>query len=89
MLRVCGATVSFRGTASPTVTFVNSTTLQAVVPNIAAGPATIVVTNPDTLSGSFTGFAVLSLAIPALSRFMLLVLAIALAAAAAVAIGAR
>ena len=84
-----GATVSFRGTASPTVTFVNSTTLQAVLPNIAAGPAAIVVTNPDTLSGSFTGFAVLSLAIPALSRFMLLLLAIALAAAAAVAIGTR
>ena len=77
-----GATVSFRGTASPTVTFVNATTLQAIVPNIASGPATIIVTNPDTLNGSFTGFAVLSLAIPALSPRILLLLAVALSLAA-------
>jgi len=74
-----GATVTFRGTASPTVTFVNATTLQAVVPNIASGAATIVVTNPDTLSGSFTGFTVASIAIPMLSTELLLLLGLALA----------
>ena len=79
-----GATVSFRGTASPTVTFVNSTTLQAAAPNIAIGAATIVVTNPDTGTASFIGFVVTSLAIPALSRELLLLLALALAAAIAI-----
>ena len=74
-----GATVMFRGTASPGVTFVNATTLQAVVPNIVTGAATIVVTNPDTGTASFTGFAVTSLAIPTLSRELLLLLAAALA----------
>jgi large repetitive protein len=79
-----GATVTFRGTASPTVTFVNATTLQAVVPNIANGAATIVVTNPDTLSGSFSGFTVTSIAIPMLSTELLLLLALALAIVAAI-----
>jgi plastocyanin len=74
-----GATVTFRGIASPTVTFVNATTLQVVVPNIATGAATIVVTNPDALSGSFTGFTVTSIAIPMLSMELLLLLALALA----------
>lgn len=73
-----GATVSFGGVASPTVTFVNATTLQAVVPNISPGPATIVVTNPDALSASFNGFAVISLAVPLMSREVLLLLALAL-----------
>ena len=73
-----GATVTFRGTASPTVTFVNATTLQVVVPNIANGPATIVVTNPGGLSGSFTGFTVTSIAIPTLSTELLLILGLAL-----------
>ncbi|HEX7420168.1 MAG TPA: IPT/TIG domain-containing protein [Thermoanaerobaculia bacterium] len=79
-----GATVTFRGTASPTVTFVNATTLQAVVPNIANGAATIVVTNPDTLSGSFSGFTVTSIAIPMLSTEFLLLLGLALAIVAAI-----
>jgi plastocyanin len=73
-----GVMVSFRGVASPTVTFVNATTLQAVVPNISSGPATIVVTNPDTSSASFTGFVVVSLAVPLLSRELLLLMAAAL-----------
>jgi len=73
-----GATVTFGGTASPTVTFVNATALQAVVPNIASGAATIVVTNPDALSGSFTGFTLTSIAIPMLSTELLLLLGLAL-----------
>ena len=77
-----GATVSFRGTGSGTVTFVNSTTLQVIVPGIAPGAATIVVTNPDTLTGSFTGFVVAGIAIPAMSPTLLLLLALALSVAA-------
>lgn len=69
-----GATVTFAGVASPTVTFVSATTLLAVVPNLPVGPAAIVVTNPDTLSASFSGFAVTSLAVPALSWPILLLL---------------
>ncbi len=77
-----GATVTFRGVASPTVTFVDATTLQAVVPNLTPGAATVVVTNPDTLSASFTGFAVTSLAIPMMSHELLLLLVLVLALAA-------
>ncbi|HSP16390.1 MAG TPA: IPT/TIG domain-containing protein [Thermoanaerobaculia bacterium] len=77
-----GATVTFRGAASPTVTFVNATTLQALVPNLTPGAATVAVTNPDALSGSFAGFSVTSLAIPLLSRAMLLLLIAALGIAA-------
>ncbi len=80
-----GATVSFGGTLSPTVTFGSATSLQAVIPNVPTGPATIVVTNPDKTSASFTGFVVTSIAIPALSREMLLLLALALAALAVMA----
>ncbi len=75
-----GATVTFGGVASPSVTFVNATTLQAVVPNIPPGAATVVVTNPDTTSASFGGFVVTSLAVPALSAAFLLLLAAVLAA---------
>lgn len=78
-----GATVTFRGVASATVTFVNATTLQAVVPNLTPGVATVVVTNPDTLSASFTGFAVTSLAVPMMSPELLLLLVLVLAFAAA------
>lgn len=78
-----GATVTFAGVASPTVTFVSATTLQAVVPNIATGPATIVVTNPDTQTASFTGFAVTSLQVPAMSPGTLLLLVALLALAGA------
>lgn len=80
-----GATVTFRGTGSPTVTFVNATTLQAIVPNIGNGAATIVVTNPGGLSGSFIGFAVTSIAIPMLSTRTLFLLALALLLAAMIA----
>lgn len=76
-----GATVTFAGVASPAVTFVSATTLQAVVPNVATGPAAIVVTNPDTLSGSFSGFAVTSLSVPAMSWPMLWILGALLALA--------
>lgn len=75
-----GASVTFSGTLSPAVSFGSATTLQAVVPNIGAGAATIVVTNPNALSASFSGFAVTSTAIPALSPALLLLLALALAA---------
>ena len=79
-----GATVSFRGVASPTVTFGSATTLQAVVPNISPGPATVIVTNPDTSNASFAPFVVISLAVPLMSRGILGLLACALVAAAIV-----
>jgi plastocyanin len=81
-----GVTVTFRGVASPAVTFVSSTSLQASVPNIPAGAATIVVTNPDMQTGSFTGFVVAAVAIPLLSRDALLLLALGIAIAAALAL---
>lgn len=78
-----GATVTFRGVASPTVTFVSSTSARAVVPNIATGAATIVLTNPDTTNATYNGFSVASIAIPAMSREMLMLLAVILVAIAA------
>lgn len=51
-------TISFGGTNSSSVTFVDSNTLSVVVPANNAGPVDVVVTNPDgqtsTLSGGFT-----------------------------------
>ena len=73
-----GATVTFRGVASPSVTFVNASTLQAVVPDIPIGAAAIVVTNPDAQSATFPGFSVISLAVPAMSRGVLAILALTL-----------
>jgi plastocyanin len=84
-----GATVSFGGVASPTVTFDSATQLRAVVPNMSAGPVSITVTNPDTLSATAPGFLVLSLAIPLMSREMLLLMALALGIAAAMIIKTR
>ncbi|HYU31849.1 MAG TPA: IPT/TIG domain-containing protein [Thermoanaerobaculia bacterium] len=49
-----GATVTFGGTASPSVTFNNSTQLTATTPAHAAGQVNVVVTNPDTSSGTGT-----------------------------------
>ena len=86
---VSGATVTFRGVASPTVMFVSSTSVQAVVPNIATGAATIVLTNPDTTSATYNGFSVASIAIPAMSREVIVLLAVALAAIAAAIIRSR
>lgn len=43
-----GATVSFGGTASPSVTFNGATQLTATTPAHAAGLVSVVVTNPDT-----------------------------------------
>jgi plastocyanin len=80
---VSGATVTFRGVASPAVTFANATSVQAVVPNIAPGAAAIVLTNPNATSATFNGFTVTSIAIPAISREMLLLLTAILAAIAA------
>lgn len=51
-----GATVSFGGVASPSVTFVNATTLTAVSPPHAAGTVNIVVTNPDGQSSNGVPF---------------------------------
>lgn len=53
-----GASVTFGGLAASSVTFSNSTTLVAVTPAHAAGPASIAVTNPNgqsaTLASNFT-----------------------------------
>lgn len=45
-------TVTFGGTSAASVTYVNSTTLRCVTPAHALGPVTVVVTNPDTQTGS-------------------------------------
>jgi hypothetical protein len=52
---VSGATVTFGGTAATGVTFVNSTSITATTPAHAAGAVDVVVTNPDTQSGTLTG----------------------------------
>ncbi|MCI0343271.1 MAG: IPT/TIG domain-containing protein [Planctomycetales bacterium] len=51
---VTGATVAVGGTAATSVTVVSGTTITAVTPAGAAGPANVVVTNPDTLSATAT-----------------------------------
>jgi hypothetical protein len=51
---VSGATVSIGGTAATNVSFVNSTTITATTPAHAAGTVNVVVTNPDTQSGTLT-----------------------------------
>jgi plastocyanin len=73
-----GATVSFGSVAGTNVTFLSATTLRADVPNMPAGPVSITVTNPDTLSATAPGFVVLSLAIPLMSRGMLVLMAMAI-----------
>lgn len=73
-----GATVSFGSVAGTNVTFLSATTLRADVPNMPAGPVSITVTNPDTLSATASGFLVLSLAIPLMSRGMLVLMAMAI-----------
>lgn len=52
---VNGATVSFGGTASGSVTFNNSTSLTATAPAHVAGAVAVQVTNPDTQSDSLAG----------------------------------
>jgi hypothetical protein len=49
---VTGATVTFGGSAATNVVVVNSTQITATTPVHAAGAVTVVVTNPDTQSGS-------------------------------------
>jgi uncharacterized repeat protein (TIGR01451 family) len=49
-----GATVTFGGVASPSVTFNNSTSLTATTPVHAAGPVDVVVTNPSTQTSTLT-----------------------------------
>jgi IPT/TIG domain-containing protein len=57
---VAGATVTLGGSAATGVTVVNSTTITATTPAHAAGPASVVVTNPDTQSATLTnGFTYL------------------------------
>jgi hypothetical protein len=53
---VSGATVTIGGSAATGVTFVSPTSLTATTPAHAAGVATVVVTNPDTQSGTWTNF---------------------------------
>ena len=45
-----GAAVTFGGAASPTVTFLDPTHVQATVPNVPAGTVSITLTNPDQQS---------------------------------------
>ena len=54
---VSGATVTFGGTAATGVTVVNGTTITCTTPAHAAGAVTVVVTNPDTQTGTLaSGF---------------------------------
>jgi len=76
-----GATVTFGGNPSSSVTFVDSATLRAIVPNAAAGPTTVTVMNPDGQTATFSGFVILGItAVPTLSMHALLLLLVALAA---------
>lgn len=66
---IAGATVAIGGAAATGVTFVSSTTLNAVVPAGSSGVVDVVVTNPDGQIGTLTnGFTYSSLAITSLSR---------------------
>jgi hypothetical protein len=49
-----GAGVTFGGSAATGVTFVNSTTITCTTPAHAAGAVNVVVTNPDTQTGTLT-----------------------------------
>ena len=51
---VSGATVTFGGTAATSVVVTNSTTITATTPAHAAGAVNVVVTNPDTQTGTLT-----------------------------------
>ncbi|MFA6959030.1 MAG: M36 family metallopeptidase [Thermoanaerobaculia bacterium] len=51
---VSGATVTFDGLAATSVVFVNSTQITAKTPAHAIGAVNVLVTNPDTSSGSLT-----------------------------------
>jgi hypothetical protein len=51
---VSGATVTFGGTAATGVTVVNATTITATTAAHAVGAVDVVVTNPDTQSGTLT-----------------------------------
>ncbi len=51
---VSGATVSFGGTAATNVIFVSATQITATTPAHAGGAVNVVVTNPDTQSGTLT-----------------------------------
>lgn len=52
---VSGATISVGGAACASVAFVSSTSLTCTTPTQSAGPKDIVVTNPDTQSGTGAG----------------------------------
>src|SRR4030095_8362787 len=57
---VTGATVTFGGTAATHVTVVNATTITATTPAHATGAVSVVVTNPDTQTGTLAnGFTYL------------------------------
>lgn len=58
---VTGATVKFDGVAATSVVFVGATQLTAVTPAGYIGPADVLVTNPDTQTGTLTaGFTYLA-----------------------------
>jgi hypothetical protein len=59
---VSGTTVTFGGTASPSVTFNNSTSLTATTPAHFAGPVDVVVTTPTSQTATLTsGFTYIGL----------------------------
>jgi phosphatidylserine/phosphatidylglycerophosphate/cardiolipin synthase-like enzyme len=63
---VSGATISFGGTTASNINVTNSTTITAMTPAHAAGAVNVVVTNPDTQSGSLTnGFTYTTPSAPA------------------------
>jgi hypothetical protein len=65
---VAGATVTFGGTAATNVTVVNATTLTATTPAHAAGAVSVVVTNPNTQTGTLAnGFTYTTGAPPPIS----------------------
>src|SRR4029077_20107413 len=62
---VSGATVTFGGTAATSVVVAKGTQITATAPAHAAGSVNVVVTNPDTQSGSLTnGFTYTSPSAP-------------------------
>ena len=65
---VSGATVTFGGTPATNVVVVSGTQITATTPAHAAGAVNVVVTNPDTQSGTLSsGFAYFSLSAPTVS----------------------
>jgi hypothetical protein len=65
---VSGATVTFGGTAATGVTFVSATQIDVTTPAHVAGAVDVVVTNPDTQSGTLTNGYTYDAGIPDLQQ---------------------